>query len=334
MANIGLLPLDDEGCVPRGKFLTFVVPAQGGCNLECAGCFVQQRLEVSETCLRPADYARFVAEVARGEAIFALGIQGHEPLLPGSRHHTQAILNAGHQRALPTSLVTNGVFLRKAVQWLNELPPTKIGVSLDSPVLNLHDAFRGVRGAWQATVDGIKAALTSLHTCTSLSVVSILMPSDTGRLREMPKLLTTLGISHWIVTPQMQVGTDRAGGPVDALHNIFANLLVLQDAAEREGILLTVDDELDALGYATAATEHRELRDVYVRTLPAGVDLYRLTPGGDCSAGMDVLQVASTAQRWRPGVVDANDFLATIRNPGNSLSSTKRLPGRATKLCA
>jgi sulfatase maturation enzyme AslB (radical SAM superfamily) len=72
------------GANMKGQFLTFVVPAPGGCNLKCSFCFVRQRREITETLLTPQDSTRFVRAATDRAPIFALPIQGYEPLLPES----------------------------------------------------------------------------------------------------------------------------------------------------------------------------------------------------------------------------------------------------------
>jgi MoaA/NifB/PqqE/SkfB family radical SAM enzyme len=60
------------------------------------------------------------------------------------------VLETGQSLGVPTTLVTNGVFLHNAVDLLNTLPPTKIAISLDSDSAAIHDRIRGVAGAWTA----------------------------------------------------------------------------------------------------------------------------------------------------------------------------------------
>src|SRR5258707_173950 len=107
MASAGLQPqpMPDSA----GQFLTFVVPAPDGCNLKCPFCLVRQRREITETCLQPEEFARFVREATERAPIFAVAVQGYEPLLPESLPYTQAILATGRFLGLPTAFVTNGV---------------------------------------------------------------------------------------------------------------------------------------------------------------------------------------------------------------------------------
>src|SRR6516225_10103900 len=168
MSSAGLQPQPENEPDAAGQFLTFVVPAPNGCNLKCAFCLIRQRREITDTHLQPCDFARFIREAAERAPIFALAIQGYEPLLPESLPYTQAILEAGQSLGVPTTLVTNGVFLREAVDLLTTLAPAKIAISLDSDSAAIHDRVRGVAGAWTATVAGIKRAVEVLAPRTKL----------------------------------------------------------------------------------------------------------------------------------------------------------------------
>src|SRR5215470_2312770 len=124
MSAGGVQPQPDYGLDAVGQFLTFVVPALNGCNLKCPFCLIRQRREISETqpaaenLLQPEDMVRFIREAAQRSPIFALAIQGYEPLLPESLRYTQAILATGRFLNRPATLVTNGTRLIGAVALL------------------------------------------------------------------------------------------------------------------------------------------------------------------------------------------------------------------------
>jgi len=313
MGATGLLPQPDYAPDAKGKFLTFVVPALNGCNLKCSFCLVRQRREITEPRLKPEDFARFIREVADREQIFALAIQGYEPLLPESRPYTQAILATGRFLGLPTSLVTNGVRLADSAHLLKTLSPNKIAISLDAAKPEIHDRIRGVDGAWHASVNGLKRALKVLAPRTRVVVQSVLLPSRRHHLDAMPARLREIGVDRWIINPLLRVGHDEAGGPVGDRARLFRDLLILQQAADRAGIRLTVDDEFGNLSRDVASIFQPELRALHVRTLPQNVQLFRLAPGGQCSAGEDILrQVAPEAPRWQSGTMHAGDFLEKL----------------------
>jgi pyruvate-formate lyase-activating enzyme len=314
MATAGLLPQLDFDADFNGQFLTFVVPAANGCNLKCPFCLVRQRREITDTRLGPGDFVRFIREAAQRAPIFALAVQGYEPLLEKSLPYTQAILATGRFLNLPTTLVTNGVGLMNAVDLLKTLSPSKIAISLDSSSAEIHDSLRGVGGAWDAAVAGIREAVEVLAPQTRLVVASVLIPSKRHHLDDMPARLRDIGIDRWIINPLLRVGRDEAGGPVGDRTNLFRDLLILQEAANRAGVRLTVDDEFGHLDHDAACASQPSLHALHVRTLPPNVELFRLAPSGQCSKGGDVLkQVTSQTPRWQPGHIHAGAFLEMLR---------------------
>jgi MoaA/NifB/PqqE/SkfB family radical SAM enzyme len=316
MATSGLRPQPDFEPGAAGRFLTFVVPAVNGCNLNCRYCVVRQRREIANADLRPDDFARFVREAAEREPIVAVAIQGYEPLLPESLPYTQAILAAGRFLGLPTSLVTNGVTLADAMDLLATLSPNKIAISIDAAEADVHDRLRGASGAWAATIAGIERAVGALRPRTKLVVSSVLMPSARHYLDAMPPLLRGMGIDRWIINPLLRIGRDRAGGPVGDLARLFRDLLILQEAADNAGIRLTVDDEFNHLGHDAACILQPALRAIQVRTLPLEIEIFRLTPSGQCSVRDDILRrITPDAPRWRPEAIHAGDFLDMLGKP-------------------
>jgi MoaA/NifB/PqqE/SkfB family radical SAM enzyme len=313
MVVIGAVPQPEVDPDSVGDFLTFVVPASSGCNLKCSFCLVRQRQEISEARLLPEDFARFIHQAAERRDIFAIAIQGYEPLLPESMPYTQAVLASGRFRKLPTTLVTNGVHLCCAIDQLKMLSPHKIAISLDAAAAEHHDRIRGVPGTWVAAIGGIERALTVLAPQTHIVVSSVLQPSKRHYLDAMPARLREIGIDRWIITPLLRVGADHTSGPVGDQTQLFRELMILQEHADRAGVRLTVDDEFGHLRHAEAVAFQPSLRALQVRTLPRNVELFRLAPGGECSKGSDVLrQVTSETPRWQADAVHAGDFLETV----------------------
>jgi len=315
MVSGSLQPHPDDVPDDGNYFLTFLVPASDGCNLKCSFCLISQREEIAETSLRPHDYARFVREAADQAPIFAVGIQGYEPLLPEALPYTKSILAAGKNSGVPTTLVTNGVFLLDAVDLLADLAPSKIAVSLDAASADVHDRVRGATGAWAASVKGIRRAIKALPSQTRLAVNSVLLPSKRQYLDEMPARLADMGIDDWIVTPMIRVGRP-VDGTISQRPRLLQDLVRLQDAADRARIHFTVDDEFGHLSREADDDSRRALRSLCVRTLPENVELIRMTPSGQCSMGADILKkMPPDAPRWRPGHQDAGDFIALLDPP-------------------
>jgi MoaA/NifB/PqqE/SkfB family radical SAM enzyme len=314
-------PVNEPDSVAQA--LTFVVPAPNGCNLKCPFCLVRQRREIAETCLRPDDLVRFIREANERAPIFAVAIQGYEPLLPASLPYTQAILATGRLLGLRTTLVTNGVLLADALDLMTALRPSRISISLDAASEDVHDRIRGVAGAWAATITGIRSAVARLTPQTGLAVSSVLLPSKRYYLENLPARLREIGIEHWIVNPLLRVGREDVGGPVDDPKNLLHDLLALQEAADSAGIQLTIDDEFGRLAHYAADICRPELRSIRVQTLPRNVEIFRLTPSAQCSIGEDILrQMTPDAPRWQPGLSHAADFLDMLG--GRAVSHLRR----------
>lgn len=329
MSLLGILPtyenIEHLAENAGGRFLTFITPAPSGCNLKCSFCFIRQRGKKSEALLQPHHYVQFICEAAAASephTPIALSIQGHEPLLPEARPYTQAILATGALLDIPTGLVTNGTFLKQSADWLATFAPTKIAVSLDAATAAPHDQLRGVAGAFDATVAGIRSAVRVLGPHTKIAVASVLTPKyGSEPLEDMPYLLRALGVTEWLVNPLHRVGRDGVlGGPVGCRQLFYENLARLQDAADSAGITLIIDDELDYLGHDLATIAQPELRRFYVRTIPANVELLRLGPGGEVSAGRGILQaVTDETSRWYPHIESAGAYLERTLTPINAM---------------
>lgn len=286
--------------------LTFVVPTSTKCNLSCAFCMIKQRNELGAPYLTSEDFCRFIREVSARRAVYAVAIQGYEPLLPDSIQYTTAILSTARFCGIRASFVTNGILLRNNIDLLNTLGPMSIAVSLDAPTEEPHDRVRGLTGAWRETVAGITQAVERLSPSTEIVVATILGLSKQGELDEMPKLLALLGVRCWIISPLLRI--KRGGGEIvgsDAA--LVEKLWRLQAAADSAGIRLIVDD---TLGHIPQQIKRHAPSQQEFRVLPPPLNLIRLVPSGQCSVGADILKkmVAGECQ-WRPGEMDAASFL-------------------------
>lgn len=297
-----------------GSILTFVVPSPSGCNLSCPFCYIKQRSEeASATDLAPADYVDFIEVAAKRSSIFAICVQGYEPLLPDSFAYTRAILDVGGRRGVPTGLVTNGTHLRQHVPALSKLRPARIAVSLDSADASIHDKARGKIGAHDDALAGLRYAVSVPVLKRALVVTSVLMPKKRDRLMGMPALLAELGIDRWVVNALVKVGKgDELGGPAGERNGILDDLLVLKAEADRCGIDMVVDDEFGRLSDDDRARELMEIEALRIKRLVRPEGVYRLVPTGHCSKGADILKpVHKQTPVWHPSM-DVGEFLESM----------------------
>ena len=296
-------------------FLTFIVPAPNGCNLQCPYCYIDRRNEAARSLdLTPDDYVRFIEQAARREEIGAICLQGYEPLLPESFNYTRAILAAGQRLGIPTSLVTNGTYLERWVEELADLRPDKITVSIDAADPVTHDRSRGKIGAFEDAMRGLRLAADNPVLQPVLVLASILMPQKHGRLTGMPKLASDLSIDHWVVTVLHEVGKDEIGGPVGNRRRTFQDLLALKREAEKFDLHFVVDDEFGTLSEEDIDRDVIDINALRIRRFVRPSGTFRLLPTGQCSMGLDILkEVKPDTPRWVPGEMDAWDFIEGLR---------------------
>ncbi len=124
------------------------------CNLACEHCYIDATAASAEE-LRLEEGIRLIDELARLK-IPMLILTGGEPLL--SRNFYAYAFHA-KEVGLRTVISTNGTLITpEAARLLKEAGVRYVGVSLDSCRPEVHDKFRGVEGAYQRAIDGLKNA--------------------------------------------------------------------------------------------------------------------------------------------------------------------------------
>lgn len=294
---------------------TFVVPAEGGCNLKCSFCAIRARGEaLGESVLEPDDYIAFLKALASREHVALVALQGYEPLLPSAWGYSRRLLEAARVMGIRTTMVTNGTHLAERARELADLGIGSVTVSLDSAVPAVHDRIRGVAGAFERTVAGIREAVSS-GLVDRLVVASVLQVGKGALLDGLPALLRSLGVSEWAVTPLVRFG-EADGGAVASPEVIQFDGRRLSRLASGQGIHMTLDDELDAVAGAES------FAGVEVRKVKRVDQIVRLSPTGVVSRGLSILRKADWgSDRWRPeeeSASEALDRLGAVRESAMS----------------
>ncbi len=126
------------------------------CNLVCQHCYIDAiRAKASETLpgeLSTEECFRVIDQIVEVNPNALLILTGGEPLL---RPDVFEIASHASSKALWVVVGTNGVLIEpKVVERMKEADIKGVSLSLDSLDPQTHDAFRGVQGAWQNTVNG------------------------------------------------------------------------------------------------------------------------------------------------------------------------------------
>jgi radical SAM protein with 4Fe4S-binding SPASM domain len=127
------------------------------CNLQCDHCYIDAgplKAQLLKNELSTEECFQVVDQIAEYNPNALLILTGGEPLL---RKDIFEIANYANQKELWVVVGTNGVKItRKVVEKLLENGVKGVSLSLDSLTPGIHDNFRGIKGAWENTVNGSK----------------------------------------------------------------------------------------------------------------------------------------------------------------------------------
>ncbi|MEE8193895.1 MAG: radical SAM protein, partial [Dehalococcoidales bacterium] len=212
------------------------------CNLFCAHCRGSAtpdsyRDELStEECFRLVDQ---ILEVGRPIII----LTGGEPL---ARPDVLEIARYTANKGLRVVMGTNGTLITEEIAWqLQAVPISRIGISLDFPVAEPQDSFRGQPGAFAAAMKGIANArragievqINSTITRLNVNYLDELLSLalEVGAVAFHPFMLVPTGRGkglesvelppeqyeqtlHWIYDKQLELGDRMFFKPTDVPH--------------------------------------------------------------------------------------------------------------------
>lgn len=122
------------------------------CNLRCAHCYSRSSDAYANRELSNAEAKALIEDLARLGCPVLL-LSGGEPL---ARPDTMELCEHARRCGLRVVLSTNGTLLnRDLAAQLRELGVSYVGISLDG-LRDRHDRFRGVRGAFDAAMAGLR----------------------------------------------------------------------------------------------------------------------------------------------------------------------------------
>ena len=132
---------DGVGTAPRGILLNY----SNACNFKCQQCFTESPTHPVHGTLDLDDIKK-LADEADELGMYEILIEGGEPLV--CRDLYDIIKTFGEDRFY-IEMTTNGYLLTEDVaQKLKEAGMSRVSVSLDSTKAEIHDSYRGVKGAY------------------------------------------------------------------------------------------------------------------------------------------------------------------------------------------
>ena len=232
--------------------LTFLAPAER-CNQRCPNCYITEVVDepVRSFELSPADYARFFDQfVEAGIPILSTKFQGYEVTLPRSWPYLEAVFQRAQALGVRRTFITNGMLLSRWTKRIRALGVSRLSVSLDGASAEINDRFRGLVGAFAATAKSLARFLDEApEYADRVAVASVLRDEDGDSfcsLVNMPRLLRTLGVGHWVLSVEYGIADDRIKPLIDP-GPLLKRLETLQRSAEAEGIRFHASDEYGAL---------------------------------------------------------------------------------------
>jgi SynChlorMet cassette radical SAM/SPASM protein ScmF len=161
-----------------------------GCNLRCRHCWLEPPHQ-SEKRQYPAldpDLFRHILQQARPLGLTSVKLTGGEPLM-----HPQIgeILGNLREEKLRFNMETNGVLCTPELA--RELVRSGLGyisVSLDGADADTHEWVRGVKGCFEAALDGIRNLVAA---GIRPQVIMTLMQRNVGQIEQLVRLAESLG---------------------------------------------------------------------------------------------------------------------------------------------
>jgi radical SAM protein with 4Fe4S-binding SPASM domain len=143
-----------NGNVPKPALISWNVTFR--CPLQCPHCYIDARESDVRAELGTRDALNVIDQIAAlGTRVLILS--GGEPLL---RTDIFELANYARACGLHVSMGTSGILINDSIAVkMQEAGIRKAAISLDSAEPLMHDRFRGLPGAWNRTVEGIRACL-------------------------------------------------------------------------------------------------------------------------------------------------------------------------------
>jgi len=149
------------------RFVDFAIDF--ACNLKCEHCFATALEQKGRNKMSTEDY-NSVAEQAMKLGCVNFSFQGGEPLM---FKNLKNIIRACYPDRNLISVTTNGTLIDEdKIKWLKSFGVDILTVSIDSSSPEKHDRFRGMKGAYEKTLKGIKLALKNKINVTIGTVVT------------------------------------------------------------------------------------------------------------------------------------------------------------------
>jgi radical SAM protein with 4Fe4S-binding SPASM domain len=149
------------------------------CNLRCRHCYQRAGLKRPDELTTP-EKVRVVEELAEA-GVVSIAFSGGEPLMARDFFEVAAKVK---QEGMYLAVATNGTLISSDVaKRLKRVGIDYVEISLDFADAASHDEFRGVEGAFERTLQGIRNCVAEgIYTCIATTVTKL-------NLQEVPEII-------------------------------------------------------------------------------------------------------------------------------------------------
>ncbi|MFA7398498.1 MAG: radical SAM protein [Candidatus Bathyarchaeia archaeon] len=255
------------------------------CNLRCKHCYSNSG-EPDENELTTAQALKVVDQLADAH-VTALAFSGGEPI---TRSDFFEVAKHASNRGLYVSLASNGTLLTKEyASKLKEAGINYVDISIDGATASTHDTFRGVPGAYDKAVAGLKNCIAAdICVCIATTV-------GKNNMAELPAIIDLAEQLHvdrftyfnFIPAGRGKVHIDQDLSPQER-EDVMRYLLNRMSSGCKTTILATAPQlarvaaqcqGLDGTGEVTLALAHMQTVKVTKKAIPLGEFI------GGCGAG-------------------------------------------------
>jgi radical SAM protein with 4Fe4S-binding SPASM domain len=180
------------------------------CPLKCAHCYVAAGTDETAGVLS-TDEALAVIDQIRAVGTPVIVLSGGEPLM---REDLSTIARYGTEQGLRMVMGTSGYFLdRPMAACLRDSGIRAVAVSLDSTDPAVHDAFRGVSGAWEKAVQAVRNCRAE---GIGVQINMTMMRPSAEDVESVVEFGKDLGVMDYQVFFPVPTGRAEDSGPLDA----------------------------------------------------------------------------------------------------------------------
>ena len=181
------------------------------CNLKCRHCWLspetvemQPNLETKKqayTCGVSVEQIRDLIHQAKPLGLHAIKLTGGEPFL---RSDIMDFISLFHSEGIYVDIETNGTLIDESTaSGLKKNQVGCISVSLDGATAESHDRFRGVDGAFESAIRGIR----HLRDCDLVvQVIMSLCRENVDEIADISMLASNLGVQSLKINPLLPIG--------------------------------------------------------------------------------------------------------------------------------